>query len=147
VAIPERVPIAYVPDFLHTDKVGKYEDGQFLGFVYADPVSTIWKRRTWKAVLHHFDHDGRYVRTDIWTPGKRGLTDRPGTDLARQRLEEWLNELPGRTYGDIAIQLFEVEIDGQEFGLIDESDEGGEHVELRPNDLGFYPPWDGYYDT
>ena len=30
----------YVPDFLHTDKVGTYDDGQFLGLVYADDLKS-----------------------------------------------------------------------------------------------------------
>ena len=82
-----------------------------------------------------------------WSPGKRGLTDRPGIDHSKRRLNNWLSELPGRTYGNIAIRPFRVEIDGEMYGLIDESDDEGEHVELHPNGLGFYPSWNGFYDT
>jgi hypothetical protein len=42
-----------------------------------------------------------------------------------------------------------VEIDGHILGLIDASDpdEDYEVIQLVPNDLAFYAPWNGEYDT
>jgi formate hydrogenlyase regulatory protein HycA len=145
---PERIPIRYLPEFRHTDKIGTYADGQFFGTVVASAVRrSFWEQRIWNAVLHYFDHDGAYVRTDLWSAGMQGRSDRKGIELATRKLERWLAELTAIKYGDITIRLFRAEMDGILFGLIDESDEDGEHVELYPNGLGFYPPWDGYYDT
>jgi formate hydrogenlyase regulatory protein HycA len=55
-------------------------------------------------------------------------------------------------YADIEIELFQVEIDGGIFGLVDVSQpeagpEFAERVQLWPTGLLFHPPWDGEYDT
>jgi hypothetical protein len=52
-------------------------------------------------------------------------------------------------YCDIKIGLFSTWIDGHRFGLIDSSVPKDAYVrlDLVPNDLAFFPPWDGYYDT
>jgi len=52
-------------------------------------------------------------------------------------------------YGHVRVQRFQVEIDGQTFGLVDasEPEEDYESIHLLPNDLAFFPPWDGTYDT
>ena len=131
-----------------TSCIGRYDNGQFFGSVLTPrPPRSFWEQRVWHAVLHHFDHDGAYVRTDLWSAGPQGWSDRKGMRLASEMLDRWVAALPGLVYRDIAIQLFEVEIGEFRFGLVDESDEDGEHVELYPNNLGFYPPWDGWYDT
>ncbi|MFI5925665.1 hypothetical protein ACIA3K_06725 [Micromonospora sp. NPDC051543] len=71
------------------------------------------------------------------------------TGTAQAGLSEWLDALPGRVFADIAIRLFQVEVDGHVFGLVDWSEEydGDDHAEFLPDDLAFDPPWDGYYDT
>jgi hypothetical protein len=55
-------------------------------------------------------------------------------------------------YADIEIELFQVEIDGGTFGLVDVSEpeqgpEFAERVLMTPGSLLFHPPWDGSYDT
>ena len=50
----------------------------------------------------------------------------------------------GRAPGDVAVQLFSVELLGIEFGL---KKTGDEHVEYIPLLLGFDPPWNGFYNT
>lgn len=66
---------------------------------------------------------------------------------AQDLLRQWLDALPGRCYGDIAIRPFGHEFDGVMFGLVVETFEGTEHAELYPDTLGFHEPWDGSYDT
>ena len=48
------------------------------------------------------------------------------------------------------MRLFSVEVDGQDlrtFVDASEPDKGVEEVELKPNYLVFFEPWDGTYDT
>lgn len=71
----------------------------------------------------------------------------PDASPAQERLNRWLAMLPGLHVGDIAIRPFRCDVDGVLCGLIIETFEGAEHAELYPNNLGFYEPWDGLYDT
>lgn len=152
-AIPELIRIARIPGY-RTDTIGRYDGGQLLAYVtgatregFQD--ATDWrKHQLWYAVLHQFDQAGVRTGSRIWSPGpgiRDGLAD---------RLTEWLDELPGREYGDIAIRPFELTYDGIRFGLVLESHgeyaEGAEELdwaELYPGRLGFSAPWDGSYDT
>ncbi|WP_093175039.1 hypothetical protein [Sinosporangium album] len=149
--IPEVIPIAYEPDF-HTDTVGHWDGGQFLGSVVAvfpDGYAHTddWRsHKHWHAVLHTFDDEGRHLDTRIERTG----TDadyRASVDAAHGLLKEWLDTLPGHHFGDIAIRPFHRELDGVLFGLVIETFEGVRHAELYPDNLGFYEPWDGTYDT
>ena len=152
-AIPEHVPISYEPDH-RTDTIGAYDGGQFFGSVTATledgaGANSDWYRfKRWYAVLHRFDQDGGHVDSQIWFAGTSEHED-ASIDRAQARLAGWLDALPGRVFGDIAIKLFHVEADGHVFGLVDESDlyDGQDHAEFLPDDLGFDPPWDGLYDT
>jgi formate hydrogenlyase regulatory protein HycA len=152
-AIPDRIPIAYEPDY-RTDSIGTFDDGQFFGSVAATVEDGAgarddWYRyKRWYAVLHKFDADGAHIGSQIWCAGT-SEDEATSIDRARARLAEWLDALSGRVFGDIAIKLFHVEVDGHIFGLVDESEEydGQDHAEFVPDDLGFDPPWDGCYDT
>jgi len=153
VAIPQRIPIRHEPGY-HTDQIGRYADGQFFacvtaafptGFKFGDDWPT---HKRWYAVLHRFDRDGHHRGSEIRYTGTSAEGEREVNDRAEQVLAGWLADLPEPTFGDISIRLFSVEVDDVVFGLVDESDDTrGEHVELYPNQLGFYPPWDGEYDT
>lgn len=152
-AIPERVPISHEPDY-HTDTIGTYDDGQFLGSVTAtledgSGAEADWYRhKRWYAVLHRFDHDGGHASSQVWFAGT-SEQENDSIVKAEACLDRWLDALPGRAFGDIAIKLFQVEVDGHIFGLVDQSElyNGQDHAELLPDDLGFDPPWDGQYDT
>jgi len=152
-AIPDRVPIAYEPEY-RTSHIGVHDDGQFLGSVTAtldDGAAALrdwFRHKRWYAVLHRFDPDGTHVDSQIWCAGTSEHED-TSIERAQARLDEWLAALPGRTPGDIAVRLFRVEFDGHTFGLVDRSEEydGDDHAELLPDELGFDPPWDGTYDT
>jgi formate hydrogenlyase regulatory protein HycA len=127
------IPIAYEPGY-RTDKIGRYADGQFL--------ASAWDHHVY---VHLFDHDGRYRHSTILQ-----VEDR---DELNRALDGLVANLPDKTYGNIAVQLFETRKDGILFGLIDESGDragDGSHtdwVELYPDRLGFTEPWDGDYDT
>ncbi|MEH1016996.1 hypothetical protein V6U90_28350 [Micromonospora sp. CPCC 206060] len=152
-AIPDRVPIMYEPDY-HTRWIGRYDGGQFFGSVAATldegrGGSADWYRyKRWYAVLHRFGPDGAHTGSQIWFAGD---SEDENTSVARAEtcLARWLDALSGRVFDDIAIGLFQVEVDGHVFGLVDGSElyGGAEHAEFLPDELGFDPPWDGSYDT
>ncbi|BBH69117.1 hypothetical protein ACTI_58020 [Actinoplanes sp. OR16] len=150
-AIPERVPIAHEPGY-HTDTIGTFAGGQFFGSVSAtldNGGGDDWERRKrWWAVLHRFDASGAHTGSEIWFAGTSEDED-GAIKRAEERLGGWLDALPGRVHGDIAIGLFQVEVDGHVFGLVDgtEDYDGEDHAEFLPDELGFDPPWDGLYDT
>jgi len=152
-AIPERVPIAYEPGY-RTGSIGTYEGGQFFGSVTATVedgagASAEWYRyKRWYAVLHRFGPDGTHTGSQIWCAGT-SENENASIDSAEACLAGWLETLPGRVFGNIAVKLFQVEFEGHTFGLVDQSQEygGQDHAELVPDDLGFDPPWDGCYDT
>ncbi|SIQ47270.1 hypothetical protein [Micromonospora avicenniae] len=131
--VPRLIPIAHEPDY-RTDRIGHYDDGLFL--------ASAWDHH---AYVHLFDHDGSYLRSAI-----THVRDRAALDEA---LDGLLAGLRGKSYGDIAVQLFQTHQDGVTFGLIDESGDragDGSHVdwvELYPDRLGFHEPWDGLYDS
>ena len=152
-AIPDRVPIAYEPDY-RTGTIGRYDEGQFFASVTAtledgSGSKPDWYRgKRWYAVLHRFDSEGTRTRSEIWFAGT-SEDESDSVGRAEARVAEWLEALPGRVFDDIAIRLFQVEVDGHIFGLVDESElyDGEDHAEFLPDDLGFDPPWDGCYDT
>ena len=151
-AIPRLVPISYEPDY-RTAHIGHYDEGQFFGSVTAtiddgSGADVEWSRsKRWYAVLHRFDARGAHTGSDIWFAGTSAEQD-AAVERARDRLGEWLAELPGAVFGDIAVRLFRVEAEGRVFGLVDESAEYGEaHAEFLPDELGFDHPWDGSYDV
>nr|AGS49276.1 hypothetical protein [uncultured bacterium esnapd1.2] len=152
-AIPHRVPIAHEPDY-RTSHIGRYDDGQFFGSVTATMEQGSggdddWTRhKRWYAVLHRFDDDGAHTGSDIWFAGT-SEDENASIDRADARLAEWLAALSGHVFDDIAIGLFQVEVDGHVFGLVDGSEDydGEDHAEFLPDTLGFDPPWDGCYDT
>ncbi|WP_127500618.1 hypothetical protein [Actinoplanes solisilvae] len=131
--VPALIPIVYEPDY-RTDRIGRYNDGQF----YANG----WDHH---AYVHLFSHDGVHRESRVVRVQHR--------DELIQQVDELVNALPGRVYGDIAIQLFRTEADGVLFALMDVSGDragdGGhiEWVELYPDRLGFDEPWDGTYST
>ncbi|WP_214318522.1 hypothetical protein [Nonomuraea sediminis] len=149
--VPEIIPIGYEPDY-HTDTIGRWDGGQFLGSVVpAFPEgythTSDWQaHKRWYAVLHTFDADGHHLGSRIERTGT-DADHRASVDTAQARLMEWLDALPGHRFGDIAIRPFRHSDDDVLFGLVIETFEGEEHAELYPDQLGFYEPWDGSYDT
>jgi hypothetical protein len=56
-------------------------------------------------VLHRFDTDDAHTGSDVWFAGT-SEDERASIDNARAHLTGWLDALPGRAFGDIAIRLF-----------------------------------------
>lgn len=150
-AVPEIIPIVYEPDY-HTGTIGHWEGGQFFGSVIAAfregyTRTDDWRtHKRWYAVLHTFDAAGHHLDSRIEHTGAED-DHRASVDLARERLKHWLDALPGLRFDDIAIRPFQHTFDGVLFGLVIETFEGEEHAEFYPNNIGFYEPWDGMYDT
>ncbi|MGW3229744.1 hypothetical protein [Kitasatospora sp. NPDC001095] len=141
--VPEVIPIKHEPDH-RTGTIGRWQGGQFLASALCLGVGR------YCAVLHRFDAAGRHLDSQIRSTG--------AAPEAERLLAEWLDALPGRAYGDIAIAPFAVHVDGELFGLVREDYEEGEvdedagedervHFELYPDGLGFDAPWCGCYDT
>ncbi|WP_030057009.1 MULTISPECIES: hypothetical protein [Streptomyces] len=144
--VPDLIPIGHEPGY-RTDTIGRWQGGQFFASVVCPGGRN-------HAVLHRFDAAGRHLDSQIRSVGEVAEAER--------LLGEWLDALPGREYGDIAIAPFAVHVDGELFGLVrddyepdevddevdDEDDEEERvHFELHPDGLGFHAPWDGCYDT
>jgi formate hydrogenlyase regulatory protein HycA len=107
------------------------------------------KHKRWHAVLHTFDATGKHLHSEVWTAGTTADGERQVIERAKGRLSEMLNELGPIKFCDVKISLFRVEVEGRAFGLVDASEpaEGYESIHLVPNDLAFFKPWDGNYDT
>jgi hypothetical protein len=158
---PTRLRIAR--DEHRFTNVGRLRDGtQFMaGVVGAFPTayrfsSDDWQTvKRWQAVAHHFDADGRHLRTDVRLGGVE--VDDRHTDRAFGHLHAIYDELATNgepEFGDIRVQCFSAEIDGIRYELqyerredLDE-DERYECVKFWPWDIMFHPPWDsGAYST
>ena len=157
VAPPDRIPIKREAAY-RTDQIGHHAQGQCLGNVvgeYLGGYRTGMGREDlrWYAYLHHFDNDGTYLCSDIEFVGTNVEDQTEVVARAEALLAEWLSQLDGLVYGDIAVRLFQTRYDGIMFGLVDESDadpdlgHGGDWAELYPDRLGFHAPWNGEYDT
>jgi formate hydrogenlyase regulatory protein HycA len=152
-AVPQTIKVLREEGY-HTDQVGKYGGGnQFMAFVTATlpmPLPEDWQaRKRWYAVLHTFDKKGNHLNTKAWFAGTTASGERQAVERAEARLAEMIVALGTVRYGDVKVGLFQVQIDGHTFGLVDasEPDEGYESIHLLPNDLAFFAPWDGTYDT
>jgi formate hydrogenlyase regulatory protein HycA len=102
---------------------------------------------SWYAVLHLFDSQGKHLRTQSALLGTKAFAnDLVDVDAT---LNEIVRRLGSVRYGDLEIGLFSVQIDGHKFGLVDASipEEGYQRIDLLPNQLVFFPPWDGTYST
>jgi hypothetical protein len=152
-AVPQTIKILREKGY-HTDQIGNYGDGnQFMGFVVAalpTPLPEDWQdHKRWYAVLHTFDRKGKHLNTEAWFAGTTASGERQAVEKAEARLAEAIASLGKVRYGNVKVGLFQVRIDGHVFGLVDasEPDEDYESVHLLPNDLAFFAPWDGTYDT
>lgn len=155
-AVPETIRIARIPDF-YTDKIGRTADGrQFMAFVVASLPEDVrrtredWqKQKRWHAVLHKFDLQGKHLHSEIETTGTTAHGEQAAIERARSGLAEMVKTLGKVKYCDVRVSLFRVEVDGRVFGLVDasEPEENYESIWLVPNNLAFFSPWDGSYDT
>lgn len=67
-------------------------------------------------------------------------------------------EAPEKVFENIKVQRFSIDYDNAKFGLYTAEEIGsydpevddealGSYIHLLPNDIVFYPPWSGIYDT
>ncbi|WP_030391115.1 MULTISPECIES: hypothetical protein [Kitasatospora] len=149
-SVPEVVPILHEPGY-RTDTIGRCRGGQFFASVcYARPEESFdVDDGAWYAVLHRFDEGGRHLGSRIEAAPEE--CDAGAPKAAEELLREWLDALPEREFGDIAVAPFAVLVDGCRFGLVverhGEDATEDDWAELYPDGLGFHAPWDGEYDT
>jgi uncharacterized protein (DUF952 family) len=133
--VPDRVPVAWEEGY-RTDLIGRYDAGLFFAGYSGSTF------------LHLFDAHGVHRRSWI-APAEHVLGEDAAPSALVDHLRGLVENLPGSEFADIAIAPFAVEdAAGERWGLIDETvGNGFPHAELRPNQLGFHPPWNGEYDT
>ena len=153
-AVPDKIKI--IKDDYRFEFVGKYNfENQFMAFITASLPNSMpqnWQEhKRWYAIIHKFNSDGIHIDTEhFW-----GGTTADGEDNIFPNLENKLGEMVSQLndleLGEISVKPFQIEIDGRLFGLIynyyEEDDEGHEWIELEPNGVVFYSPWEGDYDT
>ena len=123
-AIPKLIPIAYEEGY-HTDQIGQYADGQYLGFVFfLEPY-----QQRLISVLHLFNKDGEHISSKAWDSSK-------GLD-PEAKLSKAISVLPNIRPGNVKIAPFNVEFFDTTFGLIVVDDD---RVDYQPYGLAFFPP-------
>jgi hypothetical protein len=143
------------------DFVGQLDDGtQYMTFVTGAVPDGFtfnlndddWRKvKSWIAVLHLFDADGKHLQSEV----KHGAYDiEGGWDTAGKKADAELRTMfaPFRRKNpkrcDIHVRLFSVVLDGITHGLIYETEQPEdcgpvfEWVMLLPRDVMFHPPWD-----
>ena len=152
-AVPKKIKIKRIKDY-YTHFVGKTEDGrQFMALIGATlpiPLPNDWpKHKRWYAILHTFAANGKHLETLATCTGCTADGEDGVVDKAREHRNEYVESLGKVSFKTITVELFSTEIDGFVFGLVDGSapDEDIEKVDLLPNDLAFFAPWKGDYDT
>ncbi|WP_441246311.1 hypothetical protein [Kitasatospora sp. McL0602] len=120
-----------------TATIGTHRGGQFFADIVRDRQVGGGVLR---ALLHMFGHDGTHRETLL-----EAAVD---LDHAERLLAEMLAGLGVTEFGDIRIKPFTIEVEGRSWGLLDMmADRNEEWYELEPQQMGFYAPWDGRYDT
>lgn len=148
--IPKKIKIRREKGY-HTGYIGRWKDGtQFMAFIVGVPVtrtSSAQGKVTWYAVLHRFDSEGKHLGTESSLLGTNEFAHQ--LKGAQATLRKMIRTLGTVKYCDVEVALFSVRIDGHKFGLVDASipKEGYERIDLLPNGLAFFPPWDGTYET
>ena len=151
--VPNKIKINREEEY-YTHFIGKTHDGkQFMALIGATlptPLPEDWpNHKKWYAVLHTFNSEGRHMDTKTICAGRTADGEDVVVEKARSLRNEMLSSLGKVSFEDIEVELFSIEIDGFTFGLVDgsEPDEGIEKINLLPNGLAFFEPWNGEYDT
>lgn len=149
--VPEKIKIRREKGY-HTDSIGRCKDRtQFMAFIVGVPAAIrshhVSRKLKWYAVLHRFASDGKHLGTQALLLGTKKFAHE--VRGAESKLSELIKTLGAVKYSDIEVKLFSVRIEGYTFGLVDASvpDEGYQRIDLLPNGLAFFPPWDGNYET
>ncbi|EAQ78293.1 hypothetical protein DSM3645_18191 [Blastopirellula marina DSM 3645] len=122
---------------LRTNMTGLSRGGQFMIIDYSD----VCDGSNACVVRYLFHASGELKSVDHAVFG----SDASPIDL-QKKMDAFLGELESYRLGDIRVQLFQVEIDGNTFGLV--ASEKTQSVNLEPGPiLTFMGPWDGEYYT
>lgn len=159
--LPKVIPVNYYPDYGYSKFIGTYgkktslfgKRNQFWARVAAEfsneKTDETWEQRKhWYAILHTFDSKGNHLETKAERIGATADGEGEVLDRAEKVMMSYIESLDSVKYGNIAIKLFDVIVDGHKFGMVDSSsEEYGDQTSMEPGDLVFYPPWTGDYDT
>ncbi len=130
------IPIKRMDD-LHTNLIGCSRDGQFMIIDYSGGCD---KNKVY-VVRYLFRPSGELQNVTHSILSK----DAPLDEVEGVK-NTFLSELKPYQLCDIRVQLFQVQIDGINFGLV--YSEETESVNLEPGPLiTFMAPWDGEYNT
>ena len=151
--IPNKIKINREEDY-YTHYIGKTSDGKqfvcMIGATLPTPIPEDWENhKRWYAILHLFDDEGNYLTTQtVFT----GLTSDGEDDIierAREERSNFVESLGEVSYQGVEVCLFSTKVEGSVFGLVDASEPEEDYycINLLPNGLAFFPPWDGDYDT
>ena len=151
--VPNKIKIKRVEEY-YTHFIGKAKDGrQFMALIGATlptPRPADWQNyKKWYAILHTFQAGGKHLETKAVYTGRTADGEDEVIEKARMKRNEMLSGLGHISFEDIKVELFSIEIDGFTFGLVNgsEPEEGIVKINLLPNDLAFFEPWDGNYET
>ncbi len=131
----------------HTHYIGQLDNGnQFMAleaFFHKLPITSDWQRtRKEFVVFHLFDKDGKHLSSKHQFVGITADID--GRELNTD-IENLMVGMGHGVFTDIRIQPFSVSIDEFEYGFI--KDDENYCFILEPNDLSFYAPFDGEYES
>ena len=129
--LPKVIPIAREEGY-HTDQIGTYADGQYVGFAFF----LEYGQQRLVSVLHLFDEQGQHISSKAWDSAA-------GADPEAE-LGAAIAALPEATPGNVKVAPFSVEFFGTNFGMVPKAED---RVDYVPYGLAFFPPWDGLYDT
>ena len=152
-SVPNKIKINREEEY-YTHYIDRSSDGtQFIALIGATLPMLYpedWENhKRWYAILHLFDSKGNHKETKTIFTGCTSDGEDEVVEKAREERNKLIAALGNVTYEDVEVCLFSVEVDGFTFGLVDGSspEEGIEKIGLLPNDLAFFEPWDGEYDT
>lgn len=159
--LPKVIPVNHYPDYGYSKYMGTYGKASFpfgkrnqfwarVAAVFSNGnAEQAWEeRKIWYAILHTFDSAGNHIETKTEKIGATADGESGVLDRAEKVMMSYIDSLDSVKYGNIAIRLFDVIVDGHKFGMLDSSsEEYGDQTSMEPGDLVFYPPWTGDYDT
>ncbi|RTL37018.1 MAG: hypothetical protein EKK48_25150 [Candidatus Melainabacteria bacterium] len=124
--LPDLIPVKrFDIECSGTKYIGKYAHGnQFWAQVVAtfrnpiaaqlgaDAVNDWRSRKCWYAILHKFDAQGNHLGTDYRFTGTTADDEAVAFEEAIRHMNRSISALGRVKFGDIAIRLFKIEIDG-----------------------------------
>lgn len=139
---PKKLLIKRMKEY-HTHYLGKFDQDKLFWGDIPFVIKNVDNKpiRTDYAVLYTFDSNGKLIKYEYWKDENSNGELNPW-----YKLDEMVKELGKVKYMDISVELFEVTIDNEKFGLI--ANHEFDCVNAQPSStISFYEPWDGEYYT